>query len=89
MPFEISGKLCNFVKNETYQGVNFNTPADIDKAINMIIKGIKTPYTKALKPVLESLIENTYGEVDLVERIWEVNEKIKWLDLIRLINKNK
>jgi hypothetical protein len=89
MPFEISGKLCNFVKNETYEGVNFNTPADIDKAISMIIKGIKTPYTKALKPILESLIENTYGEVDLVERIWEVNEKIKWLDLIRLINKNK
>ena len=88
MPKSIGAKLSGLVRNEDYTGFNFNSSADIDKAIGMIIKGIKTPYTKALKPILEELVENTYGEtVMLGTETWEVNEKKKWLDVMKLIYK--
>lgn len=44
LPDNISGKLCTLINNEDYNGYNFNTPADLDKAVYMVINDIPTPY---------------------------------------------
>jgi len=86
MPFEISNKLCELIKNEEFTGYNFNTPADLDKATEMIIKNVYTPYEKMIKPILQTLIENKDEDILLSEcenRIWKLGEMISWLELIK------
>ena len=85
MPYNISSKLCNLIKNENFTGNNFNTPADLDKAVNTIIHNIPTPYSNEIKPILDNLIENKLGEVDLGNgEILQENEMISWLKLKQL-----
>lgn len=84
----ICDKLCNLIKHETFDGYNYNTPADLDKAVGMIIKGIKTPYSKEIKPILETIIHNKLGNVvdDSGNIILEENEVIKWLEFKQMTN---
>jgi hypothetical protein len=86
MPDNISSKLCNLIKNETFNGYNFNTPADLDKAVNTIIHNVPTPYSNEIKPILDTLIKNELGEVDLGNgEILQENEQLSWLKLIQLL----
>jgi len=82
----IGDKLSNLIQKETFTGNNFNTPRSIDKAVNMIISKVNTPYQELIKPILSELIKNPFEQaVDLGNnKILEVNEMISWLDLIRL-----
>ncbi len=85
---QISAKLINLIQSEDFTTNNFFTPRSIDKAVNMIIHGIPTPYEGAIKPILKTFIENkTDNKVELkdIERDELLpNEKISWLDLIRI-----
>jgi len=85
----VSNKLVSLITAEDYSTYNFCTPRSIDKAVNMIINDIFTPYEVLLKPILTTLIENkTENPVKLNdERELLPGENIPWLDLIRL-NKN-
>ncbi|MCK9429285.1 MAG: AAA family ATPase [Candidatus Omnitrophica bacterium] len=85
MPKEVSSKLCNLIKNEDFTGYNYDTSADLDKAIEMIIKGIPTPYDDII-PMLNTLIQNPIkGRVKLNKNKYlEENENISWLELIKL-----
>jgi len=80
----IISKLVSLITKEDFTGNNFNTPRSIDKAINMLIHNIPTPYSH-LEDYLSELIENTTNEpIYLSEnRNLEVNEKIRWIDLIK------
>lgn len=85
----IANKLSTLIHNEKdFNGNNFHTPRSIDKAVDMIIRGIPTPYEAELKPILETLLENTTSkDVSLVEGEAMVpNEQMSWLKLIRLKN---
>ena len=86
--YPIGEKLCNLIEREDFTGYNYNTPADLDKAVGMIIKGIKTPYDKEIKPILETIIDNTLGKIvnDSGNIILDENEKIKWLSFKQIIN---
>jgi hypothetical protein len=82
----IANKLANLIISENFDTNNFYTPRSLDKAVNMIIHNIPTPYEHVVKPILETFIENKInknvkleGETELVP-----NEQIKWLDLIRI-----
>jgi len=80
----ISNKLCRLIKDEDFTGYNFNTPADLDKAVGMIINDVPTPYETEIKPILSTIIENKLGgKVEDKGLTVESNEKITWLDLIR------
>ena len=82
---QIADKLCNLIKSEDYSIYNYNTPADLDKAVHMIIQNIPTPYDSSVKPVLDTIIENILGDMQLADgRELKQGENIKWLDLIRL-----
>lgn len=83
----IANKLSTLIRNEKdFNGNNFHTPRSIDKAVDMIIKGISTPYEPVVKPILETLIENkTNKNVILADGKEMVpNEQMSWLQLIRL-----
>ena len=87
----IGVKLSQLIKDETFTGRNFFTPRSIDKAVNMIINDVPTPYSNALEPILLELIKNPFTEqVQLnEERVLEPSEMISWLDLIKIKNKLK
>ncbi len=83
----IYNKLASLITSEDFSGYNFITPRSIDKAVNMIIKGVYTPYERELGPILHKLIKNPFKEkVELPDgTTLKENETISWLKLIRLI----
>ena len=85
----IANKLSTLIKDETFTDNNFNTPRSIDKAVNMIIHDVPTPYTNLLMPILSEPIENKLDTpIKLTkDRNLEVNEIITWIDLIRIKRK--
>ena len=82
----IGARLAALIKNEEFITNNFNTPRSIDKAVNMIIHDVSTPYAETIEPILSELIKNPFNEdVKLSNnRKLKVAEMISWLDLIRL-----
>ena len=85
LPSKISNKLCSLIREETYVGYNYDTPADLDKAVGMIIKNIATPYETTLLPILSTPIENKLEDEVTLDNgeVIEKNQVITWLDLIR------
>jgi len=82
----IGDKLSRLILDEKYVGQNFNSPRSIDKAVNMLINEVPTPYEKVIKPILEEFITNT-AENDITLKNGEVflmNESKKWLDIIKI-----
>lgn len=83
---QIGEKLVSLIQGEQFTGNNFNTPRSIDKAVNMIIYDVPTPYEKTLLPILNEIIKNPFGDkVQLTkDRVLEKEEMITWLDLVRI-----
>lgn len=79
-------KLSALIKSEEFETNNFFTPRSIDKAVNMLINQVKTPYEANVQPILEHMIRNPFTEnVDLPDgRVLAEGEMISWLDLIKL-----
>jgi len=82
----IAQKLVTLIQAEDFTNSNFNTPRSIDKAVNMIINGVSTPYESVVTPILNTLIENKVSKTVKLEGDKELvaNEQISWLDLIRI-----
>lgn len=87
----IGNKLSNLITNETFTSNNFFTPRSVDKAINMIINDVPTPYSSTITDILQELVKNPFTDkVQLdVDKWLEPNEMISWLDLIKLKNKKQ
>lgn len=87
----IGNKLSQLIKKEDFIGNNFNTPRSIDKAVNMVIKDVPTPYYDRIFPILSELITNDNEEtVELSEGLeLAPKESISWLELIKHKNKLK
>jgi hypothetical protein len=82
----IANKLIKLIQEEDFTTNNFNTPRSIDKAVNMIINDVPTPYETVIKPILQTFIENkTDKQVNLGEGVGVMapNEQLTWLDLIK------
>lgn len=82
----ITNKLINLIQSEDFTTNNFYTPRSIDKAVNMVIHGIPTPYKNVITPILESLIRNNTDKNVILADGKELapNEQMPWLQLIRL-----
>jgi len=87
----IAEKLCNLIEGETFTSNNFNTPRSLDKAVNMVINDVPTPYSVTIEPILKEMHKNPFTEeVDLGDgRKLLPEEMITFLDLIKLKNKQK
>lgn len=81
----IGKKLSLLIKNETFTDKNFYTPRSLDKAINMLIHSVHTPYISTLSPIINEIIINTTSDkVKLSDdKYLEPQESIKWIDLIQ------
>ena len=80
----ILDQLIILIENEKFENSRYNyfTPRSIDKAINMMIHNVVTPYKKDLNPILGNLIANTTGNsITIGDTIWLPDEKISWLKL--------
>jgi len=82
---DIGNKLSNLITTEDFTGTNYCTPRSLDKAVNMIINDVCTPYSKSVLPILEELVINTSkNNIKLTdERDFLPGEALKWIDLIR------
>lgn len=82
----IGDKLSNLILNETFSGNNFHTPRSIDKALNMIINEVPTPYEAVLTPIVSELITNSFDKPIVLnkERNLEPSESMPWIELIKL-----
>jgi hypothetical protein len=82
---KIGNKLVSLITGESFTSNNFYTPRSIDKAVNMIIYDVPTPYTDVIKPILSELIENPFDQAIKLSktRTLEPKEMISWLELVR------
>ena len=81
---QILEDLCIMIEGENFKNseVNYNTPRSFDKAINMILHDIDTPYDVKIKSILGKLIENpTDKSIQLGDLLWLPKEKISWLKM--------
>lgn len=90
LPKEIVEKLCQLIKKEDFLGYNYDTPADLDKVTGMIINGIKTPYDKSVKPILQSVVNiNRHSNMDPIsDRPLVPEELVSWLKGVQEVVKN-
>lgn len=88
LPKRLTDSLCRLIENETFSGENYNTPADLDKAIYSVIKGYITPYEDILTPILKETIKNPLdGDIELPDGELIVKEgTIPWLNLKKIVD---
>ena len=92
MPDIVSNKLCTLIKEEDFKKQeNYLSARSIDKAVNMMINEVETPYENLLLPILNTLIENKLKTPVKLNENYElaVGESISWLDMIKLIKNIK
>lgn len=98
---KIGDKLAKLISDEKFTTHNFFTPRSVDKAVNMIINEVHTPYEKILEPILSEPITNTLKEKVILQKtirktkskkgVSEIalhpGEMTTWLKLIKAKNK--
>ena len=86
MPEDIGNKLCTLITGEDFSTNNFYTPRSLDKATNMLINEVTTPYTETIEPILNHLIKNPFKDnIELPDgKELAPGEMISWLELIKL-----
>jgi hypothetical protein len=87
----IGSKLSTMINAETFTSNNFSTPRSIDKAVNMIINNVPTPYMDELEIIVSELIKNKTKEPIKLKgrKTLKPDEAIPWLSLIRYKKKIK
>ena len=87
----IGDSLSSLIQNEdfTTKGNNYNSARSIDKAVNMIIHGVPTPYEDRVKPLLDVQVKNPFNKLVILPdgTNMEPGDKISWLDLAKLKRK--
>lgn len=84
----IGNKLGTLIKKEEFLSNNFYTPRSIDKAVNMLINEVPSPYENTIAPILDTMIKNPFKEAVHLPNGIELapSEMISWLNLIKLKN---
>lgn len=87
----ICNKMATLISKEEFETNNFFTPRSIDKAVNMLIHNVETPYKGNIEPILMQLIKNPFREEVSLSRGVKLapGEMIPWLKLIKLKMKIK
>ena len=87
MPDLVSGKLTKLIKEEEFKGrSNYYSARSIDKAVHMMIYDVETPYSDALEPILNTLIENKLDTPVKLSKSRNLlpGEIIPWIEMIRI-----
>lgn len=84
----IGDKLSKLISDEEFLGDNFKTPRSIDKAVNMVLNDVPTPYKSIILPILEEFVENTTeAKLKVGDKDFLPGEKMSWIEIIRLKDK--
>jgi hypothetical protein len=83
---EIGDKLAKLIKEEEFKTNNFYTPRSVDKAVNMIIHNVYTPYEDFVLPILQTLITNNLKTPIKLSETEDLlpDQMMPWIDLIKL-----
>ncbi len=76
-------QLCTLINNESFisSEKNYCTPRSLVKAIKMIVAGVETPYSSRVKPILETLVENTSGlDIPVGDIIFKKDERMSFIN---------
>lgn len=86
MPRKISSNLCSLINKEKFDSSewNFKTPRSIEKAINQIGCGLKSPYNDILIPYLSEEIDSP---MDVVSLDVKKGDKVSYLKFMKAIVK--
>lgn len=87
---DIGNSLSSLIVNEEFKGSdNFDSARSIDKAVNMIIHGVPTPYEDRVKPLLDAQVRNPFNGLVILPdgTSMKPGAKMSWLDLAKLKNK--
>lgn len=82
--------LISLIKNETFSNSNknYHTPRSIDKAINMLINDVPSPYNSVKVAISKLITNNTNDDIIINDKFTFIkNEKISWLELQKIIYK--
>jgi hypothetical protein len=84
----IGYKLAKLIEKESFTTNNFNTPRSLDKAVNMIIKEVPTPYEDQILLILEELITNPFDKPLTFKNgnKLEPGEAMTWLNIYKKNN---
>jgi hypothetical protein len=79
-------KLISLIKNEKFIDNNFYTPRSIDKALDMLIHEVATPYKDTILPILSEMVANPFEEKIVLPNKQELlpDEMIAWIELIKI-----
>jgi MoxR-like ATPase len=79
-------KLSSMIKAEEFISNNFHTPRSIDKAVNMLLHDVDTPYNNSILPVLQEMVSNPFEEKVVLPNGQELlpDEMISWIELIKI-----
>lgn len=89
LPKNMGNMLANMIQKEDFKTNNFMSARSVDKAVNMMINKVYTPYEKRLKDVLTQTITNPFKEeVQLTKKkVLAPDEMISWLELMQIKQK--
>ena len=79
-------RLSELIRKEKFVSNNFFSPRSVDKAVNMILHDVETPYTDTILPILSEIVNNPFKEKVILSDNKELlpNEVITWLNLVRI-----
>jgi len=79
-------RLSELIRKEKFVSNNFFSPRSVDKAVNMILHDVETPYTDTILPILSETVHNPFKEKVILSDNRELlpNEVMTWLDLVRI-----
>lgn len=80
----IVDQLMTLIETENFENSrhNYYTPRSLDKAINMMLHDVITPYSKDLEMILSSTLQNTTKSSMVIgDDLWLPDEKMSWLKI--------
>lgn len=86
LTYSAVNKMSKLIKDEEFVSNNFYTPRSMDKAVNMLIKEVPTPYTDIVLPILNEMVSNPFEEKVVLPNKRELapDEMISWIELIKI-----
>jgi nucleoside-triphosphatase THEP1 len=85
---DIVDGLWNLIRSETFVigQENYLSCRSVDKAVNMMIKSVPTPYEKKIGAVLNTMVENTSTfDIPIGDYIFKPSERKPWLEIQKLM----
>ena len=85
MPRMMSNKLCDLIVKEDFKSNNFYSPRSVDKAVNMIIHEVPSPYMDTVGSIINAPKKNPFKKPVVLSDDYTLQpeEMISWAKLMK------